>query len=61
MNISGGFNMRELVGSCSVCKKDVYCLDGFLNGSLDEQGRLACFECAKDEKDEKESRQGDQD
>lgn len=37
--------MRELVGTCESCGKDVFCLDGFLNG-VSEAGRLECFECA---------------
>ncbi|WP_424237486.1 hypothetical protein [Bhargavaea ginsengi] len=38
--------MRELVGTCESCGKDVFCLDGFLNG-VSEAGRLECFECAE--------------
>ncbi|SDD79013.1 hypothetical protein SAMN04488126_101100 [Bhargavaea beijingensis] len=37
--------MRELVGTCESCGRDVFCLDGFLNG-VSEAGRLECFECA---------------
>lgn len=40
--------MRELVGKCESCGKDVFCLDGFLNG-VSEAGRLECFECADGE------------
>ncbi|GIQ66204.1 hypothetical protein PACILC2_47720 [Paenibacillus cisolokensis] len=39
--------MRELVGECEVCRKEIYCEDGFLNGRLDEGGRLTCFTCAE--------------
>ncbi|MGG4032962.1 hypothetical protein ABEV74_04510 [Paenibacillus cisolokensis] len=39
--------MRELVGECEVCRKEIYCEDGFLNGRLDEGGRLTCFACAE--------------
>ncbi|WLR51022.1 hypothetical protein LC040_17710 [Bacillus tianshenii] len=41
--------MRELVGKCEQCGKEIFCLDGFLNG-VKEDGKLLCFEC--DEKDE---------
>lgn len=40
--------MRELVGTCESCGKDVFCLNGFLNG-VSEAGRLQCFECADGE------------
>ncbi|MBM7553024.1 hypothetical protein [Thalassobacillus pellis] len=37
--------MRELVGTCTVCGKEIYCEDGFLNGEhLDNE--LYCFDCA---------------
>ncbi|SFE32470.1 hypothetical protein [Alteribacillus iranensis] len=38
--------MKEKVGHCSRCGKEVFCLDGFLNGVLDEEKNLFCFECA---------------
>ncbi|WP_256092392.1 hypothetical protein [Staphylococcus equorum] len=37
--------MRELVGKCSVCQKDIYCLNGFLNGEY-KDNHLYCFACA---------------
>ncbi|MFS0635579.1 hypothetical protein AB1K84_06715 [Mesobacillus foraminis] len=37
--------MKELVGECIQCGKEVFCLDGFLNGSVDDQQQLLCFEC----------------
>jgi len=37
--------MMEYVGTCHQCNKDIYCCDGFLQGVLDDQGRLSCFEC----------------
>ncbi|WP_269430744.1 hypothetical protein [Domibacillus enclensis] len=37
--------MKELVGTCAVCGKDIYCMDGFLNG-VKENGELLCFPCA---------------
>ncbi|WP_179289029.1 hypothetical protein [Bacillus sp. 7894-2] len=37
--------MKELVGSCAVCGKDLYCLDGFFNGVHNEKNETICFEC----------------
>jgi hypothetical protein len=37
--------MRELVGTCTCCEKEIYCLDGFLNGVITENKELYCFEC----------------
>ncbi|MET1032195.1 hypothetical protein [Domibacillus tundrae] len=37
--------MKELIGQCAACGKDVYCLDGFLNGVKAEE-ELLCFDCA---------------
>ncbi|WP_200816479.1 hypothetical protein [Salirhabdus sp. Marseille-P4669] len=39
--------MEEVVGSCQVCGKTVYCMDGFLDG-VNEHGKLKCFNCAED-------------
>lgn len=38
--------MKELVGSCFTCGKEVFCLDGFLNGVHYDQ-KLYCIECSK--------------
>lgn len=43
-NYEGGIVMKELVGNCCTCKKEIYCLEGFLNGVVSEQG-LLCFNC----------------
>lgn len=39
--------MIEEVGKCVNCSKIVYCTDGFLNGIIEENGSLLCFECSK--------------
>ena len=44
--------MRELIGKCSYCGKEVNCMDGFLNGVYAGQ-QLLCFECAEEKEDEK--------
>ncbi|WP_169507508.1 hypothetical protein [Paenibacillus harenae] len=41
--------MRELVGSCKECGKDIYCLDGFLNGIVLEDKSIVCFDCSEPE------------
>lgn len=37
--------MRELVGHCKECNREVYCQDGFLNGVVLEDQSVVCFEC----------------
>jgi hypothetical protein len=37
--------MQEEVGVCCKCGKKVYCLDGFLNGTIELEG-LLCFDCS---------------
>jgi hypothetical protein len=41
--------MREHVGVCHICTRDIYCLDGFLNGIIDDKGQLTCLECLDSE------------
>jgi len=38
--------MKELVGECHTCGVNVYCLDGFLNGNMEENGQLTCSDCS---------------
>ncbi|MBO8155696.1 MAG: hypothetical protein H0Z32_04490 [Bacillaceae bacterium] len=38
--------MKEWVGVCQICGKEIYCLNGFLDGVNDE-GRLLCFSCSE--------------
>ncbi|MEH7441638.1 hypothetical protein V7201_04795 [Bacillus sp. JJ1122] len=44
--------MKELVGSCEQCRKEIFCLDGFLNGVHTLDGRVLCFECEEKERSE---------
>jgi hypothetical protein len=37
--------MKELVGYCSTCLKEIYCLDGFFNGVQSDDRKMYCFEC----------------
>jgi hypothetical protein len=40
--------MRELIGSCCVCGKQLYCLDGFFNGIYTENNKTICFDCSEE-------------
>lgn len=39
--------MKELVGLCSLCGKELFCLDGFFNGVHTDDKRVICFECTE--------------
>jgi hypothetical protein len=39
--------MREFVGYCESCSKEIFCLDGFLNGVWEEEN-LYCFDCKEE-------------
>lgn len=47
--------MKEYVGQCSVCGRDIYCEDGFLNGFTDSEGRLSCYDEKHAEKEHVEN------
>ncbi|MCZ8495440.1 MULTISPECIES: hypothetical protein [Priestia] len=49
--------MKEYVGICTVCQKNVYCLEGFLNGVVVE-GKLVCFACEKEKRDTHKNERG---
>lgn len=38
--------MKELVAKCVICEKELYCLDGFFNGTFSNEHLPLCFECA---------------
>jgi hypothetical protein len=40
--------MKEKVGECMKCQKEIYCLDGFLNGVVLDNGDVVCFDCDDD-------------
>lgn len=41
--------LEEFVGFCIRCGKPIYCLNGFLNGAIDEKnGSLFCFSCLEE-------------
>ena len=37
--------MKELIGHCAACSKEVYCKGGFLDGVIQEDKSLLCFTC----------------
>ncbi|MBB3131872.1 alpha-D-ribose 1-methylphosphonate 5-phosphate C-P lyase [Paenibacillus rhizosphaerae] len=41
--------MREWIGKCRDCGKDIYCENGFLNGVVLDDQSLKCFACAEQE------------
>ncbi|MGI2327844.1 hypothetical protein [Planococcus sp. YIM B11945] len=43
--------MRELIGPCSNCGKEVFCRDGFLEGVYID-GNLYCNACAEETDEE---------
>ncbi|MDP4083821.1 MAG: hypothetical protein Q8934_04305 [Bacillota bacterium] len=45
--------MKELVGHCSCCGKEIFCLDGFFNGIHTDDKKIFCFECHENTKKEK--------
>jgi hypothetical protein len=49
--------VKELVGTCAFCGCDLYCLDGFFNGVILSDGRLACFDCDKENEKANQSKE----
>ncbi|MED3563339.1 MULTISPECIES: hypothetical protein [Bacillus] len=47
--------MRELVGTCKCCNKEIYCLDGFFNGIHTDDKKIYCFECYETAKKKEEN------
>ncbi|WP_187378578.1 hypothetical protein [Oceanobacillus jeddahense] len=47
--------MKEFIGTCIKCNKEIYCKDGFLDG-VNEQGRLYCFTCSVERQREAENK-----
>lgn len=41
--------MRELVGRCKACGREVFCNDGFFTGIVLEDKSVICFECEEKE------------
>ena len=37
--------MKELIGYCVSCSKQIYCLEGFFNGVHTKDNEIYCFPC----------------
>lgn len=44
--------MKEYVGACSVCGREIHCHDGFLNGTVNDDQTVLCFDCYEEYKEE---------
>lgn len=49
--------MKELVGTCKTCGKDIYCLDGFFNGIHTKDQEIYCFDCYENMENKEENPQ----
>lgn len=47
--------MQEFIGHCRSCGKVIYCENGFLNGTVQKDQTLECFECQEPQEDSDES------
>ncbi|MDL0113115.1 hypothetical protein [Mammaliicoccus sciuri] len=45
---------KEFVGKCAKCQTDIYCNSGFIEGVVQEDKTLLCFDCSN-EKERKET------
>lgn len=45
---------KEFVGKCEACNSNIYCNSGFIEGVVQKDKTLLCFECSN--KNEKESK-----
>jgi hypothetical protein len=45
--MSEGGHFMEYIGVCKDCNKEIFCLDGFLNGVLTEEKDMYCFDCSE--------------
>ncbi|MCM3588766.1 hypothetical protein M3182_24245 [Mesobacillus maritimus] len=39
--------MKEHIGYCHQCGKEIFCLDGFFNGIHLNSKKILCFKCAE--------------
>ncbi|MDR6553459.1 hypothetical protein [Paenibacillus qinlingensis] len=40
--------MEELIGHCRTCEKPIYCRMGFLDGVVQPDKTLLCFDCSSE-------------
>lgn len=45
--------MEELIGLCRTCEKPIYCKMGFLDGVVQPDKSLLCFDCSSEVQEEK--------
>lgn len=45
--------MKELIGQCKSCGKNIYCEDGFFNGVLLPGHQYLCMDCDEKEHEKK--------
>jgi hypothetical protein len=50
--LKGEKGMKELIGRCSCCGKELFCLDGFFNGVYTDEKKIVCFDCENAMKEE---------
>jgi hypothetical protein len=48
--------MKERVGECLLCKKELFCLDGFFQGQVKDTGETYCFLCFEELKKESDKK-----
>lgn len=39
---------KEFVGKCAKCQTDIYCNSGFIEGVVQEDKTLLCFDCSNE-------------
>ncbi|WNB90626.1 hypothetical protein [Bacillus sp. NEB1478] len=44
--------MKELVGKCVRCEKELFCMDGFFQAEVSDSGETFCFTCVEEMKKE---------
>lgn len=45
---------KEFVGKCAKCQTDIYCNSGFIEGVVQEDKTILCFDCSN-KKERKET------
>lgn len=47
---------KEFVGKCAKCQTDIYCNSGFIEGVVQEDKTLLCFDCSNEKRKRKHNR-----
>ncbi|RJX41083.1 hypothetical protein D3P09_03495 [Paenibacillus pinisoli] len=48
--------LKEHVGYCQECRKEIFCRDGFLDGVVQEDTSIRCFDCSMPKQDDPDSK-----